>query len=177
MGRHSGFRAFRFSSQRLVCIDVLQKMELLVSITLPLLLCAIGILIFASAIYGFRRLTIRSDAKMKRFLDKRFDVIRKKGFWGKERQYIDENLIRSWGKTGWCFIGLPAINLSLGTWENFSVWNSSSIVLLFFGGLFLGDSYAAVYFLKRLGFTRYSAQRAEQVADGQLPARVESEIS
>jgi hypothetical protein len=131
-----------------------------------------GILLFASGIYGFRRLTVRTDVKMRRFLDKRFDVIRKKGFWGKEMNYIDDDLIRRWGKTGWVFVGLPAINLSLGAWENMSVWNSSSIVLLFFGGLFLGDSYAALYFLKRLELTKYPTQQeAEQgVALNTCPA-------
>ena len=137
-------------------------MEILLNIILPLFLCAVGILIFAYAIYGFRKLSVRSDIQMRRFLDKRFDVIRKKGFLGKERQYIDADLIHGWGKVGWCFIGLPMINLSLGAWENMSLWNCSSIVLLFFGGLFLGDSYAALYFLKRLGLIRYATRQVEQ---------------
>lgn len=125
-------------------------MDLLFAILWPLLLAALITAAFGVAVFLFRKAIIKSEVQMIAFLAKRFDFIQKGS-----ADYIDETLIRKWGNTGWSFIGLGAIVLNFSINDFLSLGSLSALGVLFFGGLFLGDSRAAVYFLRRLGSSKY----------------------
>jgi hypothetical protein len=100
---------------------------------------------------------------MRRFLNRRYDVIRRKGFWGEELPYIDEAMIKRWGRVGWSLIPLPAFSFSMDFENLSSLGVASSIALLFLAGMLFGDARAGVYFLRVLGVVRYEKQ-TEQIA-------------
>ena len=130
--------------------------SLFIAATLAILLAAL----FGVCIYWLRRVFIRDPAKMERFLDRRFDVIRRKGFWGEQKPFIDEVMIKRWGRVGWGLIPLPAINLLLEPSTLWSLGGHASVVLLAIAGMFFGDSLVGVHFLRVLGVDRYQP-RAE----------------
>ena len=137
-------------------------MDLVFTILWPFVLSVLVIIVFGCSVYLFRRTTIKSEVRMTLFLDKRFDVIRRNGLWGKESDFIDEVLIRRWGNTGWVFLGLPAIIFDLDNGGFFSVGGFLSFVILFIGGLLLGDSRVAVYFLRRLGSSTFRVEDTDK---------------
>ena len=116
--------------------------------------------------YWIRRLLVREPEQMRRFLDRRFDVMRRKGFWGEERPFIDASMIKRWGHSGWLLIPLPAFNLSMDLSDWWGLGGLASFALLVFAGTFFGDSRAGVHFLRVLGVDQYQRQ-AEQGAAGQ----------
>ena len=130
-------------------------MDLLLAMLVPLLISVLIMVTFAGLIFACRRATIKSEVRMILFLDRRFDTIRQKGFLGEEFDCIDAKLVRVLGNTGWAFVGLPMIILSLSGGEFFSFGYFFSFAILFFGGLFLGDSRAAVHFLRELNVSKY----------------------
>ena len=119
--------------------------------------------VFGACFYWARRLTVRTPDQMRRFLDRRFDVIRRKGFWGEQRDYIDEAMIKRWGHTGWLLIPLPSFNLSLSIDQLWSVGGLSSVLLLVFAGMLFGDSRAGIHFMRLIGIAQYKRE-AEQAA-------------
>ena len=119
--------------------------------------------VFGAGFYWARRLTVRTPDQMRRFLDRRFDVIRRKGFWGEQRDCIDEGMIKRWGHTGWLLILPLSFNLSLSIDQLWSVGGLSSVLLLVFAGMFFGDSRAGVHFMRSIGIAQYKRE-AEQDA-------------
>jgi hypothetical protein len=116
---------------------------------------------FGFCIYWIRLWVIRDPIQMRRFLNRRYEVIRRKGFWGEERPHIDEAMIKRWGYAGWGLMPLPAFNLSMDLTDLWSLGGVSSIALLFFAGMLFGDARAGVHFLRELGVVHYEKQ-AEQ---------------
>lgn len=114
--------------------------------------------IFGALVYGLRLMLVREPIQMRKFLDRRYDVIRRKGFWGEQRDYIDESMIQRWGRNGWGFIPLPVLNLSIHLDHLWSLGGVSSILLLMASGMLFGDSRAAVRFMRVLGMERYQRQ-------------------
>ncbi len=120
-----------------------------------------GAAIFGTLIYAVRIALTRQPDQMRRFLDRRFDVIRRRGFWGEQRDYIDEAMIKRWGHSGWGLLPLPSFILSLSMDRLWGIGGLSSISLLVFAGMFFGDSRAGVRFLRELGIDQYKKE-AEQ---------------
>jgi hypothetical protein len=125
-------------------------------------------LLLGCVIYGTRRWFMRDPDHMKRFLARRYDVIRRQGnFRVEEREYIDDEMIRSWGWRGLLFLPLAAMCLSsdqiLHLHALSLVGLLASICLICFAGILLGDSHAARYFLKRLGRDRYKPDVHERI--------------
>jgi protein-S-isoprenylcysteine O-methyltransferase Ste14 len=114
--------------------------------------------VFGVCFYWARRLTGRTPDQMRRFLDRRFDIIRRKGFWGEQRDYIDEVMIKHWGYSGWLLILPPSFNLSLSIDQIWSVGGLSSVLILVFAGMFFGDSRAGVYFMRSMGIAQYKKE-------------------
>lgn len=131
--------------------------------------------IFGALFYGLRVMLVREPIQMKKFLDRRYDVIRRKGFWGEQRDYIDESMIQrwgrnGWGRNGWGFIPLPVLNLSIHLDHLWSLGGVSSILLLMASGMLFGDSRAAVRFMRVLGMERYQRQAQPfNGGDGETP--------
>jgi hypothetical protein len=123
-----------------------------------ILIALAGAAVFGALIYAVRTALTRKPDQMRRFLDRRFDVIRRKGFWGEQRDYIDEAMIKRWGHSGWLLIPLPAFNLSLSIDQLWSIGGLSSISLLVFAGMFFGDSRAGVRFIRELGIDHYKRE-------------------
>ncbi|MFC7338654.1 hypothetical protein ACFQY0_15770 [Haloferula chungangensis] len=92
------------------------------------------------------------------FLNQRFDVIRRKGFWGEQRDYIDVSMIKRWGRFGWLLIPLPSFNLSLNIDQLGTVGGLSSILLLISAGMFFGDSRAGTHFMRSMGISQYTIE-------------------
>ena len=118
--------------------------------------------VFGVCFYCARRITVRTPYQMRRFLDRRFDVIRRKGFWGEQRDHIDEAMIKRWGHSGWLLIPLPSFNLSLSIDQYWSVGGWSSVLLLVFAGMLFGDSRAGVYFMRSMGIVQYKKEAEPQ---------------
>jgi len=110
---------------------------------------------FAVVIYLFLRRKIRDEDQVIRFLDRRYDVIRRNGFWGNGSDYIDAKMIRKWGRNGWGLVIPSSLGLSLFFGQLWSVGGISSIILLFFAGTFFAESRLAAHFLTVLGVNQY----------------------
>jgi hypothetical protein len=123
-----------------------------------ILIAFVSSAIFGALFYAVRLQLTRKPDQMRRFLDRRFDVIRRKGFWGEQRDYIDEAMIKRWGHSGWLLIPLPAFNISLSIDQLSSIGGLSSISLLVFSGMFFGESRAGVRFLRDLGIDQYKKE-------------------
>ncbi len=132
-------------------VTVRQKM---IGIAIAFVLAAV----FGLCFYWARRITVRTPDQMRRFLDRRFDVIRRKGFWGEKRDYIDEAMIKRWGHIGWLLIPLPSFNLSLSIDQFWSLEGLSSVLLLVYAGMLFGDSRAGVHFMRLIGVTHYKRE-------------------
>lgn len=116
--------------------------------------------VLGAGFYWLRRLTVRTPEQMRRFLDRRFDVIRRKGFWGEQREWIDEAMIKRWGNSGLFPIPLASLNLSQGIDQLWSLGGLSAGLLLLFAAMLFGDSRAAVHFMRSLGIARYPEETA-----------------
>ena len=124
---------------------------------------ALGLIIlFAFLIYGFRKWFIRTPDQMQSFLNRRFDMIRRKGFWGEEKDYIDEDMILTSGRSGWGFVPLATINISHHFENLWSFGGIPSLLLLFFAGKLFADARAGVFFLRTLGVQQYRKQTEHQ---------------
>jgi hypothetical protein len=108
--------------------------------------------------YAIRIALTRQPDQMRRFLDRRFDCIRRKGFWGEERDYIDEAMIKRWGQAGWGLLPLSSFNLQLNMDQLWSIGALSSISLLVIAGMMLGDSRACLRFIRELGVEQYKKE-------------------
>lgn len=120
-----------------------------------------GAAIFGTLFYCVRMALTRQPHQMRRFLNRRFDMIRRKGFWGEEREFIDEEMIKRWGHMGWGLLPLPSFNLSLSIDQLWSMGGLSSVSLIVIAGMIFGDSRACVRFIRELGIDQYKKE-AEQ---------------
>lgn len=114
--------------------------------------------IMGTIFYAIRIALTRQPDQMRRFLDRRFDWIRRKGFWGEERDYIDEAMIKRWGQAGWGLLPLSSFNLQLNMDQLWSIGALSSISLLVIAGMMLGDSRACLRFIRELGVEQYKKE-------------------
>lgn len=128
-----------------------------------ILITLAGAAIVGTLFYAVRIALTRRPHQMRRFLDRRFDMIRRKGFWGEEREFIDEAMIKRWGHMGWGLLPLPSFHLSLGIDQLWSIGGLSSVSLIVFAGMIFGDSRACVRFIRELGMDQYKKEAEPSV--------------
>ncbi len=113
---------------------------------------------------------------MRRFLDRHFDVIRHKGFWEKERDYIDRSLVKEWSKSKMWMFWLWTLNsgifYSLGHYNDRIFMQMLSLVFVISAGFWRTDSWAALHCLEKLGMPQYRPKNFSEgaVVDRELIA-------
>ena len=130
-------------------------------------LIAVGLaIIFGALFYVLRIRLVRKPSQMRRFLNKRFDVIQRTMKKSKSIDYIDEAMIRRWGLAGWLLIPLPAFCFSMITDQRWMIiLGLPGLLLLVFAGMFFGDSCAGVKFLRILQTEQYRKKAEQDAAD------------
>jgi len=126
------------------------------NIAISLIIALALALAFAVVIYFLRISVIRSHSQMKRFLDRRFNVIRRANSGHAAHcDYIDRAMIKRWGLWGIAMIPLPVMGFKLISDDPDVLSALIFAAPLIFSGMLFADSRAAIRFIQCLGVEQY----------------------